>query len=52
MNKKNFISNESNRMMADGEEIKRQLEADEHDRNYVEKVLLDGQDLDVREYFA
>jgi len=61
--KKNFIEKktnlidfylflkESNRMMADDaeidEEIERQLEADAHDRNYLERPLLDDKDLDV-----
>ncbi len=42
---------ESNRMMADDaeidEEIERQLEADAHDRNYLEQPLLDDKELDV-----
>ncbi|CAF1588826.1 unnamed protein product, partial [Adineta steineri] len=41
---------ESNRMMADDqeidEEIERQLEADAHDRNYFEQPLIDDKDLD------
>jgi hypothetical protein len=46
---------ESNRMMADDaeidEEIERQLEADAHDRNYLQEPLLDDKELDVNEYF-
>ncbi|CAF0780786.1 unnamed protein product [Rotaria sp. Silwood1] len=42
---------ESNRMVADeaeiDEEIERQLEADAHDRNYLEQPLLDDNDLDL-----
>ncbi|CAF0755454.1 unnamed protein product [Rotaria sordida] len=42
---------ESNRMVADeaeiDEEIERQLEADAHDRNYLEQPLLDDKDLDL-----
>ena len=38
-------------MMADDaeidEEIERQLEADAHDRNYLERPLLDDKELDV-----
>ncbi|UJR33723.1 hypothetical protein I4U23_021150 [Adineta vaga] len=41
---------ESNRMMADDaeidEEIERQLEADAHDRNYLDQPLLDDKELD------
>jgi hypothetical protein len=48
---------ESNRMMADDaeidEEIERQLEADAHDRNYLEQPLLDDKELDVsKKYFG
>ncbi len=42
-------------MMADDaeidEEIERQLEADAHDRNYLQEPLLDDKELDVSEYF-
>lgn len=41
-------------MMADDaeidEEIERQLEADAHDRNYVEQPLLDEKELDVNPF--
>jgi hypothetical protein len=50
-----FFLKESNRMMADDaeidEEIERQLEADAHDRNYLQEPLLDDKELDVSEYF-
>ena len=42
---------ESNRMMADDaeidEEIERQLEADAHDRNYVEQPSYNDKEMDV-----
>lgn len=46
------LNKESNRMLADDaeidEEIERQLEADAHDRKFLEQPLIDEKDLDVR----
>lgn len=46
-----YFTQESNRMMADDteidEEIERQLEADAHDRDYLEQPLLDDKEFEV-----
>ena len=39
-------------MMADNAEIERQLEAEAHDNNCVEQVLLEDKYFDVRKCFA